>query len=133
MRGVWTKSLGMCRFLFRSIDQSDVKLVLGVDPKLFPAGKSQFIFLKSGLIPLKCAQMRFNVLIRQNIGFIKKHWKQLKKWKWLQNRASLKLISIETERVSTSDLPKFAPRLPEKQLFRLWSLNKRKSHAENWA
>lgn len=133
MRGVWQKNLGMCRLLIRSIDQSDVKLVLGIDPKPFPMGKSLLIFLRQQLILLKCPQMRFNALIKQNIGFIKKHWKQFKKRKWLRNRASLKLISIETERVSTSDLPKFAPRLSEKQLFRLWSLNKRKSHAENWA
>jgi len=55
--------------------------VLGVDPKLFPAGKSQFIFLKPGLIPLKCAQMRFNVLIRQNIGIHQETLKTAQKMK----------------------------------------------------
>lgn len=58
----------MCRLLIRSIDQSDVKLVLGVDPKPFPIGKSLLIFLRQQLILLKCAQMRFNALIKQNIG-----------------------------------------------------------------
>jgi len=32
--------------------------------------------------------------------------------------------------VSTSEATKFAPWPSEKQLFRLWSLNKRKSHTE---